>query len=205
VHHIPIGTDFFESARNVSFVTPKGKIPLFLNISRMVKTKGQHLLLLAFSMYKRRGGLGMLVIGGYGTEERNLKAYCMKLGISDYVSFIGKVDDPFSVLAKATAYVTVATDEGMGVIIYDAMAAGLPIIGFNAGTITEIVVDGINGRLVANHDIDALSSIMADFDSNGKYYTEIGRANSIKIEESYTNKHICRQYYKLFESQINSK
>jgi glycosyltransferase involved in cell wall biosynthesis len=170
----------------------------------MIKPKGQHLLLSAFAAFVKSGGSGSLCIGGYGPEERNLKRLCGRLGLADKVFFLGQVSHPADYYPAADAYVTAATDEGMGVVIYDAMAAGLPVVGFSAGSIEEIVRPDENGWLVENRNIEALANVLFRVERETGLIDKMKSANRFKILSSYQNKDICRLYYRLYDKILRT-
>jgi glycosyltransferase involved in cell wall biosynthesis len=120
------------------------KTPIFLNVARMVPGKGQIHLVRAMAAVSE----GVAVIVGFGPEEGRLREEVEALGMSDRVLFAGMRTDLENFYPAASAFVMPCLDESMGIVIYDALTFGLPVVAFASGSIGEIVVDGENGYLV---------------------------------------------------------
>jgi glycosyltransferase involved in cell wall biosynthesis len=52
--------------------------------------------------------------------------------------------------------------EPYGTVLGEAMAAGLPVVGWRAGNLPHLATDGLQGRLVAPGDVAALSAALAE-------------------------------------------
>ncbi len=51
--------------------------------------------------------------------------------------------------------------ETQGMVVAEAMAAGLPVVALDAPGVREVVVEGRNGRLIAGDDLDAMAEALA--------------------------------------------
>lgn len=69
------------------------------------------------------------VVAGSGRHEEWLESRCRDLGLSERVHFVGALDDVRPVHAAADAYWMASHHEPFGLVLAEAMAAGLPIIG----------------------------------------------------------------------------
>ncbi len=97
------------------------------SVGRLVSWKGQELLIEAFA--RVAGGNDFLVIVGSGPMENRLKARVHHLGIGDRVGFSGQVDDAFRVFPAFDAFVLTSSDrEAFGVVLLEAMLAGVPVL-----------------------------------------------------------------------------
>jgi len=74
------------------------------------------------------------------------------------VEFLGWRDDIASVLADLDLLVVPSKDEGMPRVVLEAFSAGVPVVAFRAGGISELISDGENGFLVT----EAASGALAD-------------------------------------------
>jgi len=140
-----------------------------LFVGRLVERKGVAYLLKAVKILRDLYPDIRLVVVGTGPEEKNLKADAEALGIQDRVDFLGSVSEEEKAreYSRATVFVLPAIvdsrgdTEGQGVVILEAMRAGLPTVASAVGGITDLITDGETGFLVPEKDPLALSSVLA--------------------------------------------
>jgi glycosyltransferase involved in cell wall biosynthesis len=124
--------------------------PTILAPARLVWEKGHQDVLRALALLRRRGDEGpaaraRLVIVGRGPEEQRLRAYAAELGVSEQVEFRGFIpyEEMPSVYAGAACLVlaslpTTHWEEQFGMVLAEAMAAGVPILAASSGAIPEV-------------------------------------------------------------------
>jgi glycosyltransferase involved in cell wall biosynthesis len=102
-----------------------------------------------------------LVIIGHGPEEDGLKSLAAELGISERVTFTGKLpfSDVTTYLKAADLFGFASVTETQGLVTMEAIAAGLPVVAVDASGTRDIVDSGVQGFLVPN-DADALAASM---------------------------------------------
>lgn len=164
IEHIPIGTDYLETIETLD--VQKGRIrkefgippdaKVLLNVARMHPAKGQSELLHVVAKLLSERTECWLIVVGYGPEECRLKILTEQLGVDNRVVFPGLRRDLHDFYIDADCFLMTALDEGMGVVIYQAMAFGLPVVAYDAGSIREVVADGETGFLVPVGDRDRL-------------------------------------------------
>lgn len=133
-------------------------------IGRFVPKKGFATLLQAMAM--AGDAAPQLTIIGDGPLAEELRGRAASLGVERRVRFAGWLDRERvrAELAATDALIApseTAADgdvEGMPVVVMEAMASGLPVIGTDHSGIPEIVVDGVNGVIVPERDAAALAS-----------------------------------------------
>jgi glycosyltransferase involved in cell wall biosynthesis len=76
--------------------------------------------------------------------------------------------------------------EGLGVSLLQAAAAGVPLIGTDAGGIPEIVRDGINGRLIPPGDAAALATALDQLLSDPGLARSMGAAGRRIVEQEFS-------------------
>ncbi|MFC1570894.1 glycosyltransferase, partial [Candidatus Omnitrophota bacterium] len=118
-----------------------------VSVGRMAKVKGFDILLKTIKLMKTRGSEIHLLLIGDGPERKNLEDLSELLGITDQVHFKGWVqgEEKFQYLAASDAYVMSSIHEGFGVVLLEAMAAGLPLIATNTGGQTDIIKNEKSG------------------------------------------------------------
>ena len=95
-----------------------------------------------------------LVLIGDGEERPNIERLVRKLGISDDVRFIGKLEAMEEVLSVADLFLMPSEKESFGLAALEAMACKVPVISSNAGGLGELNINGETGFLSNVGDIN---------------------------------------------------
>lgn len=98
-----------------------------------------------------------LIIVGEGPEWESASAQIDRLGITDKVKSLGKVNDLYKVLCSADLFLLPSEKESFGLAALEAMAARVPVISSNAGGIPEVNVEGETGFLLPIGDVDGMA------------------------------------------------
>ncbi len=94
---------------------------------------------------------------GDGRLRIDLEALARKLEIDKKVEFLGSRNDVPELLGSADIFIFSARQEGLGSVLLEAMAAGLPIIATDVPACRELLEEGGYGTLVRRNDPDALA------------------------------------------------
>lgn len=121
--------------------------------------KGLDIALTALSRLTHRPEV-RLVIAGEGPEGPSLRALAQRLGVSDRVEFRGLVtpDRLPAMLNEATMVLMPSRWEGLPVAALEAAMLARPVVATDVGGVTEIVVDGETGLIVALEDPTSLAA-----------------------------------------------
>jgi 1,2-diacylglycerol 3-alpha-glucosyltransferase len=143
---------FRDGVRAIRSSTPPppmaGLAPYFLYFGRLAPEKNLDLLLRAFADYVARGGEWKLVLAGDGSARRVLVAQSESLNLASRVLFAGHqtTKQLLEYYACAAAFVLPSLREPWGLVVNEAMAAGLPVIVSDAcGAAADMVESGQNG------------------------------------------------------------
>ncbi len=99
----------------------------------------------------------VLVLVGDGPERPATEAEVERLGLSDHVRFLGKVNAVADLLRAADVFLLPSQSESFGLGALEAMACGVPVVASRVGGIPEVVVDGETGALLPVGDVDAMA------------------------------------------------
>lgn len=132
--------------------------PVIVSLGRLGKRKNYSLLLEAVAKIQSQIKV-KLIIFGEGPERKHLEEVIAKLGLQQNVSLPGRVDNPWSHIAKADVFVMSSLDEAFCLALVEAMACGVPVISTDAagGGPRSILEDGKYGNLVPSNDVQALA------------------------------------------------
>lgn len=131
-------------------------------VGRLVPQKGFDLLIDAFARIADQVADWHLVIWGEGVERGALEAQIARLRLGARISLPGVTTQPGEWIARSDLFVLSSRFEGWGIVVGEAMAAGLPVVSFDCewGP-AEMIEDGKTGVLVRNGDVDALATAMS--------------------------------------------
>jgi glycosyltransferase involved in cell wall biosynthesis len=121
--------------------SPARRRPLirFGTIGRLVPAKGHAILIDAFARVCQATPDAELSIYGYGALQDELRAQIARLGLEDRVRLEGRTEDSAATLQDFDVFVFSSVNEGLPLVILEAMAAGLPIVTTGVGGIPEVV------------------------------------------------------------------
>lgn len=139
----------------------------FLCVARFVSKKNLLRLIDAFARYAEQmiGRVWSLVLSGSGPQETALRAAVAAAGLDDKVRFTGFLQ--YSELPAgyglADAFILPSVSDQWGLVVNEAMAAGLPVLVSNrCGCAPDLVNEGENGFTFDPFDTGALAERMLD-------------------------------------------
>ncbi|WP_433280079.1 glycosyltransferase family 4 protein [Pseudonocardia xinjiangensis] len=154
-----------------------GDAPVVTCVSRLVARKGQDVLIRALPRLRERVPGTRLLIVGDGPDSHRLHRLAAATGTAEHVVFTGPVPaaelpahhavgDAFALPCRTRGR---GLDvEGLGIVLLEAAACGLPVVAGDSGGAPETVQAGRTGHVVDGRDVeavtDALSSLLADPD-----------------------------------------
>ena len=146
----------------------------------LIPIKGVTYLVKAMAEVVQRHPHSLLVLVGKGDEkgeeEIKLREQVENLGLADKVRFLGWRSDVDEVMGCFDIFVLPSLNEGMGRVLVEAMAAGLPIAASRVGGIPDLVKDGQNGILVPPADASSLAKAISDLLTDKEERNRMGEA-----------------------------
>ena len=95
---------------------------------------------------------------GDGPDRPAAEALCREKGIAGLVHFLGNTPAVQEVMPAADLYVLTTDMESFGLSALEAQACGVPVLGYRAGGLPEVVESGTTGFLREVGDIDGLAA-----------------------------------------------
>lgn len=144
----------------VEFGIPPDSI-VFGTLGRLLDAhKGISDAIRAFASLGRTRRTDLLIVG-IGPDETMLRELAETLGVVDRVHFAGYRGEPYPLLSALDIFVHPARYEAFGMVVAEAMFAGLPVIATEVGGLPDVVAKDENALLVAPGDVPALALAMA--------------------------------------------
>jgi colanic acid/amylovoran biosynthesis glycosyltransferase len=142
--------------------------PRFLGVGRLVEKKGFDVALHAFARVVQEVPGARLQIVGDGPCRQQLLDLAAALGLNDSVTFLGSLvqDEVRRLLRESDILVapsrtsSTGDQEGIPVVLMEAMASGLPVVSTHHAGIPELVTSGVSGLLVEEGNSTALAEAL---------------------------------------------
>lgn len=162
------------------------------SVGRLVEQKGQGYLVDAFASLPDRDRMRLFVFGE-GVRRDELTTRIKEKGIEQIAHLPGaaKIQD---IIALADVFVLPSLWEGMPMALLEAMAGGLPVIATRVSGSEELVVEGINGFLVAPKDSSALAEKIALLAGDTDMRTRFGIASRNEAQKYSLENHLAALY-----------
>ncbi len=172
-----------------------GDAPLVVCVSRLVARKGQDTLIRAMPLVREQvPGARLLLVGG-GPDGDRLRRLARTTGVAEHVVFTGPV--PAAELAAHHAVGDVFAlpcrtrgggldVEGLGIVLLEAAAAGLPVVAGNSGGAPETVQEGRTGHVVDGRDVSAVASSIAGLLADPERARAMGAAGRAWMQAEWT-------------------
>ncbi|MEU5582350.1 glycosyltransferase [Streptomyces huasconensis] len=158
-----------------------------LYLGRLAETKGVRLLMAAWDEIAAGGGVGVpLVIAGAGPLEREVTAWAAG---RDDVRCVGLLDTAACRRAIARSVAVVAPStwlEAFGLVVVEAMAAGVPAVAAGHGAFVELVEDGVAGLLHRPGDPASLAACLRRVTADPDRNQRMGRAARRRYEQDFS-------------------
>jgi glycosyltransferase involved in cell wall biosynthesis len=172
VVHMSVDTDRFVPPAQARTVGPLR----ILDVGRLVPEKGAPVLLDAVDVLTRRGiDVELRLVGG-GDLDAELTRIIADRGLADRVTLVGSVgqDDIVAQYHWADVFCLPSFQEGLPVVLMEAMATELPVVTSTINGIPELVKDGSNGYLLPPGRADLLADALAKLAADPGLRTQFG-------------------------------
>ena len=205
---LPDGVDTETFNPNVNGDEIRKKYGRFIFSSgRMVERKGFIYLVEAVPYILKEFPKMKLIIGGDGPERKNLENEVNKLKIENNVIFPGFIsDEDFPKYMKSADVFVLPSivdskgdTEGLGLVLAEAMACGVPVIGTKVGGIPYIIKNSGGGFLVEQKNPKELAEKIIMLLKDEKLRKEMGKIGRKYAKEKFGWGEIAERYYDIFE------
>jgi len=183
-------------------------IDFFLVSNRFIEKKNLPSLLDAYARYRNQAGPAAwkLVLLGDGPLKLKLQDIVNQYDLTQWVLMPGfkQYDDLPAYYGLAGAFIHASTTEQWGLVVNEAMAAGLPVLVSNrCGCAPDLVEEGRNGYTFDPQDVDALAGLMLKVAADDCDRAAMGQA-SREIISHWTPQTFAENLSKAVEAAMNA-
>lgn len=159
----------------------------------------------AVALVQRRYRIEARLIGD-GGEKHKVEKMAKELGVKDRVQFVPFLaqGELWQELEKSNLLCHACDHEGLGKIIIEGMALGLPVLASDVAPLNSFIVHGENGFLVSN-DPQKWAMMIEELIDNPRTLNEVSRKSIEWVEANYSASKNIEIYISEFEDVISEK
>ncbi len=167
-------------------------------IGRLEEQKGHGYLLEAVpAMAAAIPDLQVLLVGD-GRLRQALERRCRELAVEERVHFLGTRRDLALLYRAMDVFVLPSLWEGLPLALLKAMAAGLPVVATRVSGVEEVIVEGVNGRLVPPGQPGELAQAIIELAARPDLWPRLGQAARETVAASYSLEAMVAQLQDLY-------
>ena len=154
--------------------SPRKTMPLkLINAGSFVAKKNQQFLVdVMLSLVTKAYGVDLILLGD-GSLRNSVIDKVKSLGLESKIHLPGNVEDVPTYLSQASIYVHSATYEPFGLVLIEAMAAGLPVVCLDGGGNRDIIEQNKNGIMIYEQNAEAFANAILQIANNEELYRKM--------------------------------
>ncbi len=155
-------------------------------------------LISAVAMVKEKNPNFHLVVGGDGEQRSDLEKMVKERGLGDHVSLPGNLLNLNQIMLAADVFVMSSLWEGLPLVLLEAMATGLPVVGYDIKGLDEVVENEVQGLISTTGEPGGLAISLLGLFEDEKRRRRMGHAARDLVKEKYNFKDLVESLVTLY-------
>ena len=192
----------FRRAMNIP-----GQALVIGHLGRLAPEKNLEFLAHAVAEFLKAHNQAHFLVAGVGPSREEMRQIFDRQGVSSRVHFIGVLQhrELADALHAMDVFVFTSKSETQGMVLTEAMAAGLPVIALDAPGVREVVEDGKNGRLLKSEDIALYVAALHWFFSLSEEQLRQLKQSAIDTSQKFSIERTADRALALYEKLIHQE
>ena len=191
-------------------IVPHSNLPNLINdlgigiVGSITHRKGHDRIFSIFGqLLQKIPNLRLLIVGEIsGTREDQDYYAVLREASNPRIHFLGQREDVPTIMRELQMLLVPSRHEGLGMVILEAMAARLPVIGARTGGIPEVIVDGETGLLFEGDDPEDLMRCIETLSASEDLRKAMGEAGRRRVEQRFNRTERHQEILNLCKSLV---
>ena len=170
---------------------------------RIEQGKGQHLVVEAVKRLRDTGINIQLAIIGHIMDQQYYQVLQKSINdneLKESILYLGFHSNPNSIMGCFDAVILATKCETFGLVLPEAMRAGVTVMGSNCGGVPEVITHEKTGLLFETENVDDLVIQLSKIVNDKKYCEKLARAGKKEADERFSEEKHFKSLVELFES-----
>jgi glycosyltransferase involved in cell wall biosynthesis len=155
-------------------------------VGRLSAEKGFDVLIRAIHQLPRAGIDVVLLLAGEGDDRPRLEGLVRDLGLAERVHLLGYQPDTVALYEAMDCFVLSSLREGLPNVLLEAMALDVPAVATRVAGVPRLVLDGLNGILVAPGSCEELTRALTRLAGDSALRARLAHAGRKTVEAHYS-------------------
>ncbi|RPJ45362.1 MAG: N-acetyl-alpha-D-glucosaminyl L-malate synthase BshA [Candidatus Latescibacterota bacterium] len=174
-----------------------GDRPTLIHISNFRKVKNVRDVVRLFARVRKDVDAELLLIGD-GPERVPCLILAEELGVEKRIHFLGNRVAVHRILPLADILLLPSTVESFGLVALEAMACGVPVIGYDGGGLPEVVRSGTDGLLAPLGDLERMIEMTRELLQNPMRRKKMGEAARVRAATEFSTDKVTTEYENMY-------
>lgn len=139
-----------------------------------------------------------IIIAGSGPEERSLRQLASSLELTSRLTFVDGGVAMLAYLSAMDIFCLPSLQQGLGVMMLEAMALGRPVIASGVGGVLSVIEDGCTGLIVPPSDSRSLADRMIELLTHPEQARQLGLAGQQRIRDQFNEQRMLDDVLQLY-------
>ncbi len=174
-------------------------------VANFIAYKGHVNVLHAVARVLQRHPRFRLVLIGDGPQRPVLERLTADLKLGDHVVFAGRRQDAAELIKGFDFSILGSSEESFPNALMESMAVAVPVISTRVGGVTELVDDGVHGRLVPSGDVEAMATAIIRMLDHPDERRRMGEAGRNRIAADFSTARMVTQTEAVYEEFLAAR
>ena len=142
------------------------------------------------------------IIAGKGAEEVFIKNFIAQHNLASHIHLLGFRNDVPQVMKSLDVFLITSRTEGLGTIVLEAFAGGVPVVATRAGGIPELVSDEVTGLLCEIGDVDGLKTAVKRILMDHEFKATLIHNAKIKVQD-FSFQATAKKTFQIYQEILN--
>ena len=156
-------------------------------------------------LQKRQKNFRVIIVGGFVSEayQQRFTQLADLYQLTSLITWVGPTCEVNAEFAKMDIFVLPSLNEGLPMVILEAMASGVPVVASNVGGIPEAIRDGIDGILVPPGEPELLAKAMGDLLGNERQWQAFRQTAHERQRSFFSERKMAEEVAQLYHQLLS--